>query len=263
MTLGRTSGERTRLYVAAKQGMDIDVPIRPHRHALGEARAVVAALSPAARGRRGGGVLSPWDYYHVGAASGLSVSVFSRGTGSNAHQFGTTQPGAAELSASPFWVGRTGLTITSLGVRASAVSAFATVSVELGVFDNAPLSDRSIYPRNRLAVGTVSYVTTSEVGLKRVNIAPLELSEGLYWFTFLVISPTNPRSWNAPVPDSRHPETPFMGRGPSVAANGPNPTFGYYVGGQLNTPSAYPAGALISDSSTPSKRCPAIFTEVL
>jgi hypothetical protein len=198
--------------------------------------------------------LSIYDYFHSGSASGLTVSRFSRGTNASSSQIGNVSPGAAEASATPFFVGSTGCRVDTLGVEAVGVSSFLTVSVEVGIYDNAPFGAGSIYPRNRLASGQIDYVTSSEVGLKRTAIG-LDLTEGLYWLAFVVISPVNPRSWTAPTPDDRHPEVPFMG------TVGQDSAFSYYVGGPT-LPATYPSGALVANNATQSKRAPSFFLEL-
>jgi len=185
----------------------------------------------------------------------LTVSRFSRGTNAASSQLGTTSPAAAEVSATPFFVGSQGCRVDTIGVEARSVSSFATVSVEVGIYDNAPFGAGSIYPRNRLASGQIDYVTPSEVGLKRTAIG-LDLTEGLYWLVFVITSPFNPRSWTAPVPDDRHPEVPFMG------TVGQDSAFSYYVGGQLTLPATYPSGALVATAATQSKRAPSFFLEL-
>jgi len=166
------------------------------------------------------------------------------------------------VSATPFFVGSKGCRIDTLGVEAVGSSPqFVTLSVRVGIYDNAPFGAGSIYPRNLLASGQIDYAPAfpPEIGLKRTAIG-LDLTEGLYWLACVVLPPTNMKAWAAPVPDDRHPEVPFMGTGSGVAGGGV--AFSYYVLSQPTLPLTYPSGALVANSSTQSERAPSIFLEI-
>jgi hypothetical protein len=197
--------------------------------------------------------LSIYDYFHTGSASGLTVSRMSRGTNASFMQLGTTNPAANEVSATPFFVGSTGCRVDTLGVEAASVSSFVSVTVQVGIYDNAPFGTGSIYPRNRLAVGPSLTWASSEVGLKRAAIG-LDLTEGLYWLAFVVSGQF--RSWAAPTANARHPEVPFLGM---VGADG---AFSYYVSGAPTLPLTYPSGANVATTSTQAKRAPSFFLEL-
>jgi hypothetical protein len=126
------------------------------------------------------------------------------------------------------------------------------LTAQVGIYDNAPFGANSIYPRNLLASGSLTWAS-SEVGLKRAAIG-LDLTEGLYWLAFVVSFQS--RSWTAPAPDARHPEVPFLGMS---EANG---AFSYYVAGTPTLPSTYPSGANVATNATQSKRSPSFFLEL-
>jgi hypothetical protein len=198
--------------------------------------------------------LSIYDYFHSGSASGLTVSRFSRGTNAAFMQLGSTDPASGEVSATPFFVGSTGCRVDTLGVEAASLSTFVSLTAQVGIYDNAPFGANSIYPRNLLASGSLTWAS-SEVGLKRAAIG-LDLTEGLYWLAFVVSFQS--RSWTAPTPDGgRHPEEPFMG---TVGGSG---ALSYYVSGAPTLPLTYPSGALVANFATSqSKRAPSFFLEL-
>jgi len=198
--------------------------------------------------------LSIYDYFHSGSASGLTVSLFSRGTNAAFMQLGNTNPASGEVSATPFFVGSTGCRVDTLGVEAATGSTGPT-TVRVGIYDNAPFGAGSIYPRNLLASGSLTW-SFFEFTLKRAAIG-LDLTEGLYWLAFVIEVPGG-RAWTAPTSGgSRHPEEPFMG---TVGGSG---ALSYYVGGQPTLPLTYPSGALVADFATSqSKRAPSFFLEL-
>lgn len=173
------------------------MPIRTHRHALGESRATVAALYPAGRGvRGGGGIPNVWDYRHVSGAGGFSIGVteptgLSPATTSSGYTTSSVWT-ANTLYATSFFVGGLGAKVTSLGIP--LVTASGTPSTAyLGIYKCAPPSARNIYPTSLVYdFGTVT-LNGVPANTQRNTSAPpqpVKLAPGLYWSVYKHVSGT-------------------------------------------------------------------------
>jgi len=121
----------------------------------------------------------PSDYWHVSNAKYTASSFVSQqsipGSGSGAFGLNTIN----ELFAVPFFVGRQGRIVTSLGGR-WVIAPTAGGVVKLGIYDVLPASAHNVYPQNLVASVelTVSGSTGVQVG---TLTSPVSLSNGLYW----------------------------------------------------------------------------------
>jgi hypothetical protein len=202
----------------------------------------------------GGGVITPFDYYHVSGNSGLTVSGLSRGAASAYNSQGAYTPLAEEAYVMPFWVGASGARIDTLGVMVSGTSS-SNINTQLGIYDNAPLGAGSIYPRNLLASVNLSGITSN--GMKKATISR-SLTEGLYWLAFIRLSSsTGNASFWSPNSSDILPDAGLLG----YSTDGVTPVSGYYATGQTSLPSAFPSGALFATNGT--KRSISIFAEFL
>lgn len=216
----------------------------------------INSFEPSRVGPSGGalGTITPFDYYHVSGNSGLIVNGLSRGTASTYYDYGTNGALAGDAYAMPFWVGASGATIDTLGVRVTGTFA-SNINIQLGIYDNAPFGAGSIYPRNLLASANISGITAD--GFFKTSV-PRILSEGLYWLAFMrLASSTNSANFYCANGTDVFPEAGLLG----YSTDGATYIGGYCATGQSSLPSTFPSGA--SFASSASKQPIAIFVELL
>jgi hypothetical protein len=124
----------------------------------------------------------PSDYWHVSnanyAASAFLPQQSYPFTGVGSWGLNTTNL----LYAVPFFVGRSGRTVTSLGAR-WVVAPTAGAVLKIGIYDVLPASAHNVYPQNRVA--SVEFALTGSTGVQTGTLAsPVTLPNGLYWIAF-------------------------------------------------------------------------------
>jgi hypothetical protein len=124
----------------------------------------------------------PSDYWHVSnanyAASAFLPQQSYPFTGVGSWGLNTTNL----LYAVPFFVGRSGRTVTSLGAR-WVVAPTAGAVLKIGIYDVLPASAHNVYPQNRVA--NVEFALIGSTGVQTGTLAsPVNLPNGLYWIAF-------------------------------------------------------------------------------
>jgi hypothetical protein len=223
------------------------MPIRPHRSALGEARASVAALIPSARGHGGGGGGGEpivWDHRNYANAD-LTLLSDMGNTFQYGGFFGNAVPTVARITSAPFFVGGLGMTVRAMGIEKA--SGGNTGVGRLGIYKMADPSARSNYPTTlmrdfgEVVVGVASQVyTTAE--------DPISLPNGMYFAAFLL------ESGNCSLQHYQNPQWDDVFLGWTYTATTVAPNNAIYVDGVAagGLPTTFPAGgafAVGSDSA--------------
>lgn len=121
----------------------------------------------------------PSDYWHVSnanyTASAYTPQQSITGSGGTTWGLNTTDT----LYAVPFFVGRRGRTVTSLGGR-WVTAPTAGAILKIGIYDVLPASAHNVYPQNLVA--SVEFALTGSTGVQTGALASsVNLPNGLYW----------------------------------------------------------------------------------
>ena len=146
----------------------------------------------------------PYDYWHVQAASGLTLP-FQSGEWTSPASL-SAQYAWGMLTARPFFVGDNGLKVSRIGLRLSGTTY--TGLCRVGIYACPPPGDHNMYPSGLIAdLGDLSLVGTRDPYITAG--APVELGPGFYYVATRFYSP----GASSPVSGISHGETAVGGSG--------------------------------------------------
>lgn len=152
----------------------------------------------------------PYDYWHVQAASGLTLPFQGRewinpATSSAQYAWGM-------LTARPFFVGDNGLKVSRIGLRLSATTY--TGLCRVGIYACPPPSTHNMFPSTLVAdLGDLSLAGTRDPYITAVT--PVELDPGFYYVATRLYSP----GASSPVVGNVHGEARVGGAGYPLGFN--------------------------------------------
>jgi len=121
----------------------------------------------------------PSDYWHVSNGSYSSSAFAPQQSVAQGLQGVSPDPVANRIWAAPFFVGRLGRTVSSLGARWTSAPATGAI-IKLAIYDCLPATARDVYPQ--ALVASVELTLANVTGVQTAALAsPVSLPNGLYW----------------------------------------------------------------------------------